>query len=119
MRFFTDQDVYEPTVKWLVALGHDVLRAREVNLSRAADQKLLRHAYEIGRIFITCDKGFGQLVFLSQQPHSGVILLRVKPTTLNAVHQELERFLREHADQDLSGCFVVIEPAGHRIRKSS
>jgi len=119
MRFLADQDVYEPTVKWLVALGHDVLRAREAGLSRAVDQELLRRAHEAGRIFITRDKGFGQLVFLWRQLHSGVILLRVEPTTLNAVHRELERFLHEHADEDLSDRFIVIEPAGHRIRKSS
>lgn len=101
-----------------MALGHDVLRAREAGLSRAADHELLRHAHEAGRILITRDKGFGQLVFLSQQPHSGLVLLRVEPTTLNAVHQELERFLREHAGEDLSERFIVIEPTGHRIRRS-
>lgn len=119
MRFLSDQDVYEPTVKRLVALGHDVLRAREIGLSRAADSELLRRAHEAERIFITRDKGFGQLVFLSQQPHCGVVLLRMEPMTLNAVHQELERFLHEHEGEDLSGCFIVIEPGGHRIRKSS
>ncbi len=117
-RFLADQDVYEVTVKRLVALGHDVLRAREAGLSCAADDELLRRAYEAGRILITRDKGFGQVVFLWEQPHAGVILLRMEPKTLDAVHQELERFLHEHASEDLSGSFIVIEPARHRIRKS-
>jgi len=90
----------------------------KLGLSQADDDELLRRAHELGRILITRDKGFGQLVFLSQQTHSGVVLLRVEPTTLNATHQELERFLNEHVDEDLSGRFVVIEPGGHRIRKS-
>ena len=99
--------------------GHDVLRAKDAGLARAADDELLRRARQAGRTLITRDKGFGQLVFLSRQPHAGVVLLRVEPMTLKAVHQELERFLREHAGDDLSRCFVVIEPTRHRIRRSS
>ncbi|MCS6804679.1 MAG: DUF5615 family PIN-like protein [Blastocatellia bacterium] len=101
----------------MMALGHNVVRARQVSLFRLGDAQLLRYAHEAGRFLITRDKGFGQLAFLSQQPHSGVILLRVKPAT-PTTHQELERFLHEHADEDLSGRFVVMEPVGHRIRKS-
>ncbi len=88
MKFFADQDVYEATVRRLLALGHDVLRAREAGLSRADDDELLRHAHAEGRIMVTRDKGFGQLVFLWGQSHPGVILLRMEPTTLNAVHRE-------------------------------
>lgn len=117
MKFLTDQDVYELTVRHLRALGHEVLRAREAGLSRAPDKELLRSAYNARQVLVTRDKGFGQLVFLSGEPHAGVMLLRVEPATLKVVHQELERFLHEHASEDLSGHFIVIEPARHRIRR--
>jgi len=44
-------------------------------------------------------------------------LLRLEPATLRAVHEEIRRFLQEHARDDLGGAFVVIEPGRHRIRK--
>lgn len=118
MNFLADQDVYEVTVRLLETLGHEVLRAREAGLSRAVDKELLRWAHNTRRVLVTRDKGFGQLVFLSGEPHSGVVLLRLEPPTLKAVHQELERFLREHGGEDLSGHIVTIEPSRHRIRRS-
>jgi len=117
VRFFIDQDVYQITVDYLQSLGHDILRASDVGLQRAPDEEILRYAHEHQRVLITRDKGFGALVFLSYQAHSGVILLRMEPQTIDVVHQELARFLKEHTELDLHECFVVIEPGMHRIRK--
>ena len=118
MKFFIDQDVSQTTVDYLKSLGYNVLKASEVGLQREPDEELLRYAYEHQRILVTRDKGYGALVFLSFQEHSGVILLRVQPQTTDAVHQELKRFLQEQAQEHLQDYFIVIEPGGHRIRKS-
>jgi predicted nuclease of predicted toxin-antitoxin system len=117
MKFLTDQDVFEVTVRHLRTLGHNVLPARKAGLSLAPDRDLLRWAHNARRVLVTRDKGFGQLVFLSGEPSAGVVLLRLEPATLKAVHQELERFLREHAGENLSGHFIIIEPGRHRIRR--
>ncbi len=66
---------------------------------------------------LTRDKGFGGLVFTAQRAHSGVILLRVTPEAVEAVHRELERLLREHSGEELHRCFVVVEPGRHRLRR--
>lgn len=58
----------------------------------------------------------GNLVFV-QALGAGVLYLRILPSTQNAVHNELERVLRTHAEEDLARAFVVIEPDGHRIRR--
>jgi predicted nuclease of predicted toxin-antitoxin system len=87
VKFLTDQDVYEVTVLRLVALAHDVTRARELGLSRATDEQLLQRADREGRVLVTRDKGFGQLVFLHGQAHSGVILLRIDPISITPVHE--------------------------------
>ncbi|GIX46098.1 MAG: hypothetical protein KatS3mg131_0309 [Candidatus Tectimicrobiota bacterium] len=69
-------------------------------------------------MLITRDKGFGALAFVRGEEHSGVILLRMDPQTVEAVHRELKRFLEEHKGEDLRGVFVVIEPGRHRLRRS-
>jgi len=119
MKFFVDQDVYQITFDYLKSLGYDALKASDVGLERASDGELLHYAYEHNRILITRDKGYGALVFLNVQENHGVILLRVQPHTVDAVHIELARFLEEHAEIALRNCFVVIEPGRHRIRKSN
>ena len=50
MRFLTDQDVYALTSQLLRELGHDVITAAEIGLSRAADTELLARAHQEGRI---------------------------------------------------------------------
>lgn len=117
MRFLSDQDIWQVTVNFLQALGHEVQRAVDVGLERASDEQLLAYAHEEQRVLVTRDKGYGGLVFLAHREHSGVILLRVAPETVEAVHQELKRFLEEHEGEDLGGSFVVIEPGRHRIRR--
>ena len=48
---------------------------------------------------------------------SGVIYLRILPTNISLVHQELKRVIGTYSAQELSKSFVVVEKSGHRIRK--
>jgi len=116
MKFFLDQDVFAVTARFLIGLGHDVITASEANCSRSSDADLLRMAREQGRILITRDRDYGSLVFVHGSG-SGVIYLRILPSTLNSVHQEIEAVLRAHSEEDLNKAFVVIEQGRHRFRK--
>jgi predicted nuclease of predicted toxin-antitoxin system len=116
MRFLTDQDVYDRTVRFLRGLGHDVLPVASLGLARAEDTELLRAAQREGRLFVTRDRDFGGLVFV-QGVGAGVLYLRMLPSTLDAVHAELERVLTLYNEQELQGSFVVIEPGRHRMRR--
>ena len=115
MKFLADQDVYGSTIGFLSSLKHDVVTAAWLGLTQAEDAELLRMAHEQGRILITRDRDFGGLVFV-QGGGPGVIYLRVLPSTLNAVHAELERVLTLYSEQEFQRSFVVIEPGRHRIR---
>jgi len=99
----------------LKSLGHDVLTARSLGLSRADDSELLLAASREGRIFVTRDRDFGGLIFVEQKG-SGVIYLRVEPATINAVHAELEAVLTRYTEEQLRKAFVVVEPHRHRFR---
>ena len=116
MKFLLDQDVYTSTARFLREMGHDVIRAGEVGLSRAADDELLRTAQENGRILVTRDRDYGNLVFAGGMG-GGVIYLRVLPSTQVVVHEELKRVLERHEEADLRSAFVVVEPGWHRIRR--
>ena len=118
MRLLVDQDVYAATVVLLRGLGHDVVTAAEKGMSRSDDTELLGVAQTEGRVFLTRDRDYGGLVFL-QSIGTGVLYLRVLPSTLLAVHAELERVLALYNESELRGSFVVIEPGRHRVRKAS
>jgi predicted nuclease of predicted toxin-antitoxin system len=116
MKFLTDQDVYAVTISFLKNLGHDVVTAADLGMSRAKDLQLLATAHDQGRIFVTRDRDFGALVFV-QASGPGVIYLRILPSTQQAVHTELARVLTLYTEQQLQSSFVVIEPGRHRNRK--
>ena len=115
MRFLLDQDVYAVTARLLATLGHDVVSAAAIGRSQATDAELLDIARQQGRVFVTRDRDFGALVF-TQEINVGVIYLRVEPTTLSAVHHELETILASYAEDQLRRAFVVVEPGRHRFR---
>ena len=117
MRLLTDQDVYKITVEQLRAWGHDVVTAKELGMQRAIDRDLLKKAIETGRLFLTRDKDFGALVFLEESLHTGVLLLRITPSTVEDVHRELSRLFLEHPEDELKHLFCVVEPHRHRIRR--
>ena len=116
MKFLIDQDVYAITVRFLRNLGHDVVPVAELGLSQTDDEELLRLAQEQGRIFVTRDRDFGSLVFV-KGIGSGVLYLRMLPSTQNAVHSEIEQVLKTYFEEELMRSFVVIEVGGHRIRR--
>jgi predicted nuclease of predicted toxin-antitoxin system len=116
MRFLADQDLYKVTIDQLKRWGHDVVTVRELRMQRTPDEDLLKKTKEENRLLITRDKDFGTLVFLNKTLSTGVILLKIAPTIIEEVHQEVDRFLKEHSEEDLRYLFCVVEPHRHRIR---
>jgi predicted nuclease of predicted toxin-antitoxin system len=116
VRFLLDQDVYATTARFLSGLGHDVIRVAQIGLAQTDDENLLRAAKDQSCLFVTRDRDFGGLVFVNALG-SGVLYLRVLPSTQNSVHQELERVLNRYSEEELRKAFVVVEPGGHRFRR--
>jgi len=116
MRFLLDHDVYLATARFLESLHHDVVQVAQIGLSRATDAHLLRVSQENKRILITRDRDFGALVFVNLMG-SGVIYLRLLPSTLISVHEELKRVLNSYNEEELRKSFVVVEAGGHRFRR--
>ena len=116
MKFLIDQDVYAVTIRFLSNLGHDVVPVAQIGLAQADDEELLRLAQDQKRTFVTRDRDFGSLVFV-KVIGSGVLYLRMLPSTQNAVHRELERVLSTYSEDELMRSFIVIEAHGHRVRR--
>ena len=75
MRFLADESCDFRVVRALRAAGHDVTAAIEL-VPGAADSTVFEMAEREGRIFVTEDRDFGQLVYAGANPAPGVILLR-------------------------------------------
>lgn len=77
MRFLLDQSSDARLVPYLRNLGHDATRIGADYPAGIPDLQVLSLAQAEGRILITDDRDFGELVVRSNQPYAGVIYLRL------------------------------------------
>lgn len=75
MRFLADESCDFSVVRALRSADHDVVAIAEV-FPREEDDAVMERAVRGGRILITEDKDFGQLVYAKMQRTGGVIFIR-------------------------------------------
>ncbi len=117
MQFIIDESTGAAVVKYLRQAGHDVLAVAET-MPQARDPDILARAAAEGRILITNDKDFGELVFRSGQAHQGILLLRLRDESPSNRVRVVKAVLERYADR-LVGSFVVATETNIRIRPSS
>ncbi len=88
--------------------GYDVLRTSETGYARADDQQILQKAISENRILVTLDEHFGDWVVLPLSKHSGVIRLKVHPTTSEKVLNLLMSFLKKHTKDQFQDHLVIL-----------
>ncbi len=88
--------------------GYDVLRASETQQNRADDQQILQRAITENRILVTLDEHFGDWVILPLSQHSGVIRIKVNPTTSKKILNLLLPFLRMHTQKQFIDHLVIL-----------
>ncbi len=88
--------------------GYDVVRASEVDQDRADDQQILEKAISENRVLVTLDAHFGDWAILPLKQHSGVIRLKVNPTTSNNVLRLLIPFLHLHSFEQFKDHLIIL-----------
>ena len=114
MRLFLDQMFRVELAEQLRRLGHDVVRASEVGLSRADDADLLAQATADQRILVTLDGHFGDWAVLPLEEHPGVIRVKVHPTSTENVLRVLELLFAGSQPAQFPNHLVIASPS--RVR---
>ncbi len=114
MKLFADENVPRAIVTRLRDHGHDILYASEVQPG-TADADWLARAEAEGRLILTSDKDFGELIFRDHLTGHGVILLRLGSLTLPERLARLDQAWPT-VEAHPAGKFVVITPTKVRIR---
>ena len=74
MKFLVDACAGKRLADWLADQGHDVLFVDELGAD-PGDRALLELAVAEGRVVVTIDTDFGELVFLHGLTHAGLVRL--------------------------------------------
>lgn len=113
MRFLIDRCAGRLLADWLRTQGHDVVESREFGPD-PEDRALLELAAKESRILITIDTDFGELIYLENLSHAGLVRLPDVPAFERQLIMQdlLTRYERELQDAD------IITVTGGRIRIS-
>lgn len=87
MKFLANMGISPVTVDFLRRLGHDAVHLHEEGLDRLPDPDLLEKARREGRVLLTSDLGFGELLAHSQVTLPSVVIFRLanmRPESVNA-----------------------------------
>jgi predicted nuclease of predicted toxin-antitoxin system len=114
MLWLADECVTATLVRELRGAGHDVLYIAEFAAS-LSDVEVMALAFREGRILLTADKDFGELVFRRGQAVHGLVLLRIDPEKGNLVQVRLLEAI-DRFGQGLFGRYVVIDELRFRSR---
>jgi predicted nuclease of predicted toxin-antitoxin system len=117
MKFLADVGVSLSTLQWLRSAGHGAAHLLEQGLERMADPDILAKAREEGRIALTFDLDFVELMAAGRHTCPSVVTLRLRNQRPENVNRALERLLAEQGERLTQQVIVTVEEAGYRIRK--
>jgi predicted nuclease of predicted toxin-antitoxin system len=110
-----DECVYKVTTDFLISLGYDVVTAQELGLAGADDEIIIDKAVALGRVLLTRDVDFSNILLYPPARYLGIAVLKMSPATTSAVHRVLKQALAQ--THDLTGVLLVIDRNKFRIRR--
>lgn len=115
LTFLVDVGVGKKIEEWLVKEGFDTKSIRDLD-PRMPDYEILKIASSDQRMVLTMDKDFGELVYSSNMPHTGVLLMRLEDYNGAEKLAVIQKILYEH-QEEIIGKFCVFKDNKLRIRK--
>jgi len=94
--------------------GHDVLYVLETQRG-GRDEVVLRQACREGRILLTEDKDFGELIYHLKKPAAGVVLIRIRVEDRFMKWPRIKKLIDGYGDR-IPGHLVVVDVERLRFR---
>lgn len=116
MRLFLDENLAPRHAADLRTDGHDAIAVVEVGLSGASDEQVLRFAVDNGRVLMTLDADFANVMRFPPQQTAGVVRLKAHPATEEKIRAAIRRAVLFLRSIDLAGRLAVVEEDKIRIR---
>ncbi|MFB1512853.1 MAG: DUF5615 family PIN-like protein [Thiocapsa sp. C3-sup] len=118
MRFLLDANMPRSALRALIAAGHSAAHVRDLEMGRASDDLIDRHAQATGAILVTRDLDFADTRAYPPETAPGRLVLRVADNdTAEAIADLLKRFLTlKDLVARIPGHLVVLERGRVRFR---
>ncbi len=117
MRLLLDENLSPQQALILRSQGHDAIAVIDIGLSGAPDEAIRAFAIETGRILLTLDVDFANMLRFPPADTPGVIRLKVHPPSEAAIRDQIQQTLALLSDRPIAGCLVVAHGGIIRIRQ--
>lgn len=114
MKLLLDENLSPAHAGTLRHLGHDAVSVADLGLAGASDDAVQAEATRAGRVLVTLDGDFANVLRHPPGATPGVLRLRVHPATEAAIDAALRWAIPQIEGIDLKGKLVVVD--GSRIR---
>jgi len=104
------------TIEFLRQQGHDAVHLHQEGLDTLPDPEILRKAWQEGRILLTHDLDFGELLAASGARLPSVIIFRLKNMRPEQVNRALSVILADYAEALHAGYISSITEKQIRVR---
>jgi predicted nuclease of predicted toxin-antitoxin system len=101
----------------LAAAGHDAVHVIDCGLAGAPDDQVMAKAVEHGRVLLSADTDFGEILARTRGTVPSVVLFRREDRSAESVASVLLANLDVMADELTAGAFVVIGEERLRLRQ--
>jgi predicted nuclease of predicted toxin-antitoxin system len=102
---------------WLRDAGHDVVHLRDEQLHRMTDPDILAKAASEGRVVLTFDLDFGEILATTRERAVSVVVFRLQDTRTDRVIERLRDVLTQSSEALSESAIIVVEDAQHRVRR--
>jgi len=118
-KFLMDENIPPAVVDFLRNRGFDAKEVRQTEIHGASDDEIMQLAIQDGRVLVTFDKHFSNILLYPIHSYCGVIRIRIHPPLLLDIIQAFDLFLQKFDLANFRGTLIVLEREGFRVRRSS
>lgn len=119
MKFKLDENFSRQAAAFLSAAGHDVMTVREEGLSGAEDVAVFAACVAEGRILVTLDHDFGNVMRFPPGKSPGIVVIELAPgQSPSSMESGLSTMLGALKDHPLEKALWIVEPGRVRIHQA-
>ncbi len=116
MRLKLDENIGRRGLDFLRARGHDVMTVWDQDLHGVTDAQLFEICASEGRVLVTLDRDFGQVLRFPPEKSAGVVLLDLgRRATAECIIDRIKDFLAVAETNSVAGALWIVEPGRVRI----
>lgn len=117
MRFKVDENLHEEVADVLRRHGHDAVTVYAQQMQGQVDDHVAAVCRQEGRVLVTQDLDFSNILAYPPQDYPGLIVLRLHDQSRPSVVAVVTRLSPLFATETLVGCLWIVDEVGLRVRQ--